>query len=227
VRQAVGLSHNTEVRLQAGKVRIRPATLDDASALGRLWWQAFPDKFGPAFGPDGERNAALLADLHRAGSGRMIRATLVAEADGQIIGFLLFHPGRKGLGEFPLAEGWRAFRRYLGVWGALRAVLILALLEVGHPRFPPDHTVVEMVGVDPVWRGRGVGRALMEAAIEQAKASGAKGVALDIVWGNDPARRLYERLGFAPVAEKRSRLLARLTGHSGWARMVLPLGDDG
>lgn len=207
------------------KVHIRPATLDDAPALGRLWWQAFPDKFGPAFGPDGERNAALLADLHRAGHGRMVRATLVAAAEERTVGFLLRHPGGMGLPDFPLIEGWQAFQRYLGVRGTLRAGLVLLLLEAGHPGFPADFTVVEMVGVDPAWRGQGVGRALMVAAIREATAAGVRGIGLDVVWGNDPARHLYESLGFVPTIERRSRLLERLTGHPGWTRMVLELAN--
>lgn len=204
-------------------LRTRPAKLSDAPALGRLWWQTFPDKFGPAFGKDGERNIALLTDLHRVGSGRMVRATLVAEAAGRVVGFLMVHPGREGVGEFPLAEGWKTLRRHLGTLGTLRGLLLLVLMEVGHPRPPDDHAVVEMVGADPAWQGRGVGRALMTAAIERARTAGARAVSLDVVWGNDRARRLYESLGFRATLERRSRWLEWATGHPGWTRMVLRL----
>lgn len=202
---------------------VRPATLTDAPALGRLWWLTFRDKFGPAFGDDPERNVALLTDLHRAGDGRMVRATLVAEVEGQVVGFLLYHLGREGFADFPLAEGWRALRCHLGTLRALRAVLVLAVMEIGHPRPPRDHAVVEMIGVDPKWQGRRSGRALMEAAIARARTTGAKGVELEVVWGNDRARRLYESLGFTVTIERRSRLVERLFGHRGWTRMVLPL----
>ncbi len=204
-------------------IHIRPATMADAAALGRLWWLAFPDKFGPALGNDPMRNAALLADLHRAGDGRLASATLVAETEGQVIGFLMLHPGRQGFGEFPLAEGWLALRRHLGILRGLRAVLILALLEIGHPRPPRDYVVIEMIGVDPAWRNRKVGRALMKTGIAQARAAGAPAVTLEVVWGNDHARRLYERLGFGATIERRSRLLEWLCGHRGWTRMVLRL----
>jgi hypothetical protein len=91
--------------LRSLRTVVRPANLDDALPVGRLWALAFADKFGPAFGDVPEHNAALLADLHRLGEGRMLRATLVAEAEGEVIGFLLAHPGHEGFADFPLIEG--------------------------------------------------------------------------------------------------------------------------
>ncbi|MGD1995845.1 MAG: N-acetyltransferase [Anaerolineae bacterium] len=207
-------------------VHIRPATPTDAPALGRLWWLAFPDKFGPALGDNPQRNAHLLADVHRVGQGRILHATLVAETNEQAIGFLLLHPGREGFGDFPLREGWQILQHHLGTFRALRAALVLAMLEIGHPSPPRDHTIVEMVGVDPRWRGRGVGRALMKEAIAQARARGARAVSLEVVWGNDPARRLYESLGFAVVFKRRSQLAGWLFDHQGWTRMTLPLKEE-
>lgn len=49
------------------------------------------------------------------------------------------------------------------------------------------------------WRGQGVGRALMEAAIDWARSAGAHKVDLQVWPHNDAAQRLYEALGF--VAE--------------------------
>jgi RimJ/RimL family protein N-acetyltransferase len=46
---------------------------------------------------------------------------------------------------------------------------------------------------------RGVGRALVEAQIAQASAAGLSGLHLTVTAGNDAARRLYERAGFAVV----------------------------
>jgi len=45
-------------------------------------------------------------------------------------------------------------------------------------------------------RGRGVGRALLTAAEGHARAHGAPLLRLDVLAGNDGARRLYERSGF-------------------------------
>jgi ribosomal protein S18 acetylase RimI-like enzyme len=47
-------------------------------------------------------------------------------------------------------------------------------------------------------RGTGLGRALTEFAIERARARGCGRIQLDANSGNEPARRLYESLGFSP-----------------------------
>lgn len=56
----------------------------------------------------------------------------------------------------------------------------------------------------PHARGRGVGRAMLEAVLAAAKASGACAVSLEVRHDNAPARHLYASLGFsdafAPMA---------------------------
>ncbi len=58
--------------------------------------------------------------------------------------------------------------------------------------------VMEVVGlmVDPTRRGRGLGRALMEAAIDEAAARGARRLRLRVLGPNAAARALYESCGF-------------------------------
>ena len=53
--------------------------------------------------------------------------------------------------------------------------------------------------VTPKHRGRGVGRALLGAAVEWARAAGAQVIVLDVTVGNGPAGHLYERAGFIPL----------------------------
>ncbi len=60
----------------------------------------------------------------------------------------------------------------------------------------PGEVELRMLGTDPATRGRGVGRALVEAAIERARQAGASGVVLCTMPSMLAARRLYERLGF-------------------------------
>ncbi len=56
--------------------------------------------------------------------------------------------------------------------------------------------LVNGLAVDPAHQGAGVGRALVEAAVERAREQGARKVALRVLGHNHTARRLYERCGF-------------------------------
>ncbi|MGW6918659.1 N-acetyltransferase family protein [Kitasatospora sp. NPDC054939] len=55
---------------------------------------------------------------------------------------------------------------------------------------------IQGLAVDASVRGRGVGRALVEAGCTAARASGARRITLRVLGHNAPARRLYERCGF-------------------------------
>jgi ribosomal protein S18 acetylase RimI-like enzyme len=52
------------------------------------------------------------------------------------------------------------------------------------------------LAVDPLFEGRGAGRALMEALIELARERGGRRITLRVFAPNERAQRLYERLGF-------------------------------
>lgn len=55
---------------------------------------------------------------------------------------------------------------------------------------------IDGLGVLPAARGRGVGRALVEAAVARAREQGATKVTLRVLATNPSAKRLYERCGF-------------------------------
>ena len=55
---------------------------------------------------------------------------------------------------------------------------------------------VQGLAVDPANRGRGTGRALIEAALDLARRRGARKVTLRVLSTNEPAQRLYRSAGF-------------------------------
>ena len=55
---------------------------------------------------------------------------------------------------------------------------------------------ISNVAVMPAFRGRGIARNLLEAAIENARQQGVKDFTLEVRAGNLPALHLYESLGF-------------------------------
>lgn len=57
-------------------------------------------------------------------------------------------------------------------------------------------TMIDGLAVHPEVRGRGVGEALVTAAVEHARHEGRRRIRLRVLGTNAPARRLYERLGF-------------------------------
>lgn len=66
-------------------------------------------------------------------------------------------------------------------------------------RWPAEIRIMEIALLEP-FRGRGVGTALLRSLIEEADAS-ARALSIHVEVDN-PARSLYERLGFAPAAEQ-------------------------
>jgi ribosomal protein S18 acetylase RimI-like enzyme len=82
-------------------------------------------------------------------------------------------------------------------------------------RGPTDIRIMD-IALAPAFRGRGIGTSLLEGLIDEAEASGRK---LSIhVESNNPARSLYERLGFAPVGENGVYLLMERPPASGVSR---------
>lgn len=66
--------------------------------------------------------------------------------------------------------------------------------------FVDEETPELAIGVRADWRGRGVGAALLTRLLELAKARGVERVSLSVELDN-PARRLYERMGFTRYDE--------------------------
>lgn len=61
---------------------------------------------------------------------------------------------------------------------------------------PDGSLYIDFLGVDPAARGRGLGRALIAAAVTRAARDGAPSAALTVRAGNLRARALYDSLGF-------------------------------
>ncbi|MDR7415354.1 MAG: GNAT family N-acetyltransferase [Armatimonadota bacterium] len=172
---------------------VRPASPQDRGAVAEILTSGFLEKFSRIFGPDPRRVARILADLPS--SGRVF----VAEMGGRVVGTLTLV-----LESSSPAPLWPVLRRHLSFPRALWALVLLALMGSAAPE--PDTALIEAVAVLPQVRGRGVGRALMRRALEEARRAGKRRAALYVVEGNQPALRLYGSLGFR--AERRVPLLA-------------------
>ncbi len=70
---------------------------------------------------------------------------------------------------------------YMGLW---------YILDEGH---------ITNVAIAPDWRGRHFGEYLMRTVMRKMVAEGMERMTLEVRVSNDPARHLYERLGFKPA----------------------------
>jgi len=67
-----------------------------------------------------------------------------------------------------------------------------------------DEAHIATIATHPKWRGRGLGLWLMLALLDVAMGRGAGLSTLEVRAGNALARRLYEKLGFEEVGERRN-----------------------
>lgn len=67
-----------------------------------------------------------------------------------------------------------------------------------------DELHVNNVAVRPEFRGRGLGSALLQSTLAQARKRNAKVAQLEVRAGNEEAQRLYQRSGFAVVGRRKN-----------------------
>lgn len=82
--------------------------------------------------------------------------------------------------------------------GSVSRVLGYALIG---PCSDPDATdlgEVEAIYLDPGAIGRGLGRLLLDEAVDRLRAAGSRAIVLWVLTDNHPARRFYARAGFEP-----------------------------
>jgi GNAT superfamily N-acetyltransferase len=130
-------------------------------------------------------------------------------------------------------DDWPAFRAGIACMADLAADgdllvaecdgrVVGAVVHVGPGRkrsaiYPGDWSVLRMLVVDPAWRGGGIGRSLVGAALERARNAQAPAVGLHTSPIMAAALRLYASLGFV-----REHDLAPIRGVP-YARYVLSL----
>jgi ribosomal-protein-alanine N-acetyltransferase len=69
-------------------------------------------------------------------------------------------------------------------------------------RLAADEAELITIAVDPRWRKKGMGRALMNALLEDLAMTAARRLFLEVAADNAAALRLYTRLGFAKIGER-------------------------
>jgi [ribosomal protein S18]-alanine N-acetyltransferase len=98
-----------------------------------------------------------------------------------------------------------AFRALLQAAAARVTVAERAGVLVGYSAVlqASDEAELANLAVDTAVQGRGIGRALLSAALAAAEADGVRAMYLEVRESNATARHLYEALGFATVGRRR------------------------
>ena len=131
--------------------------------------------------------------------------------------------------EDPVDRGGRADQLRAELRATAGVARLVATLDgeiVGHLGLDLAATGVTNLGmfVAAAWRGRGVGTALVAAAVEEARRWGSHKVALQLWPHNQAARALYLKFGF--VEEGRLRRHYRRRDGALWDALVMGLVLD-
>jgi len=161
---------------------------EDADFVGRLTVQAFEGKFKHCVGSANlERAMRGAADAMRLME-REYHRILVAVYNGQPAGVmeLKFHDSRD-----PSSAG-SAFTNYLSCWPSMRLSYMGCVMEHKSRR---GECYIAMICCDAAFRGKGIGKQLMQAAEGLARDRHCTHMTLEVAADNR-ARNLYERQGF-------------------------------
>jgi putative acetyltransferase len=141
-------------------VEVRPAREEDRMPLALIFAAVAEERDGIATEPP--------VDVHARAASWTLEGTLVAEADGDVVGSIHIDPSRHGFAEVGMA-------------------------------------------VARDWRGRGVGSALLAAAIDWASERGLHKLCLSVFPHNEAAKALYRKFGFVEEG-RRVKQLRRSSG---------------
>ena len=178
----------------------------------RVLYDAFAEKFRIGF-----RDADDLRRLFRDSVDRT--SCCSALVDGQFAGLLTIRTNGQ---EFYRLNMGALFTRF-SLLRAIRMLLNLLLLADGTKA---DEFVVDSLAVDPAYRGRGVGTALLQKAEERAAAMDKRTMSLGVVGENAGAIRLYERVGYRRTYTWDGYLVRLATGSAEVHRMEKPVGGE-
>lgn len=185
-------------------VGIPPQDREEAASL---YWEAFGKKLGFTMGPKYQAMMFVRSVL------RPDHGICAHDDNGKLLGIAGFKTVHGSLVEGDFSD----MRRVYGwVSGSIRMSL-LALLEKD---FENERFLMDGLFVAPEARGMGVGTALLDAVIDEAKRRGYAQVRLDVVDTNPRAKALYRHVGFKELKTVKIGPLKHIFGFSASTTMV-------
>ncbi len=212
----IGMQPSIEAERSApSALGIRPARMTDIYPILGLHRESFADKFGAAFGRGGTaRGLEAMAEAWRRQGPSALRGMLVAIINDQVVGTISLRTWEMA-GE-PSGAAEMAFHSVLGTWGAMRSIFTLSLLDHTIERSEGYVTDVAVLGS---YRRRGIARALLARAEEEARIRAKRFLGLYVSAANKGAHTLYEQTGFIDWRMRRSFLAGVILHQSAWNYM--------
>jgi GNAT superfamily N-acetyltransferase len=207
--------------MASDRIRIRPATEMESDVLADVVFgtdEQVSAKLAVAvFGArDHEQLRPLFRQVWR--NGRSWRSTWVAVDESDVVvGLVKVGASGLKLDGIIVMVAVRTLR-----WRAVRLPWRLRMAARVTPQKPAGSFVVDELHVLASARGRGVGGRLLAHSETLAVEARCSTLSLD-TYATNPARRLYERVGFRAAAETRDATFERLTGVTGRILYVKPL----
>jgi len=194
-----------------GDVIFRAARAEDVTPAVPLIYASGPDAFDYVFATREHDAMAFLRHAFTCGSGEFgFGIHIVGEINGHIVA-----TGAGWTAASTLPFTLAAAGQFMGFFGPMGtpAVIVRGLRTEAVIRPPsPGEFYIGHLGVDPAWRGQGIGEALVGQLADTGRGRGLKTLALDVAVTNPRAQALYTRLGFT-VAGERASTLKRDLGH--------------
>lgn len=151
--------------------------------------------------------------------------TTTATGGGELLGielgfagpnFYAYKSGLAGLAPGLIARGEATYEELVGLTARAAKASYL------NAHVPDDVYYLHALSTLPQHRGKGIGKALMQAALERARAAGYRELQLDVLADN-PAVGFYQAMGLQILAEIRSPELSRDHGFPSEYRMAVTL----
>lgn len=210
--------------MTSGTVVFRPAAATDVDAAVPLIHSSGPAAFDYVFSVPGMGDAQ--AFLRRAFVDGAVEFGWRNHVVGELDGVAAVGAGYAGASKWSFTLA--AARQILGHYGWRHAAGVIRRGLQVESIIPPPAGAMYYLGhlaVSPALRSQGLGMALVAHLLATRPVGHAGPVILDVATTNGHAQRLYERLGFAVTAERRSSLANRQGRVSDHRRMQLHAGS--
>jgi ribosomal protein S18 acetylase RimI-like enzyme len=179
----------------------------DREEAATLYWDAFGEKLGFTMGPKYQALMFVRSVL------RPDHGICAHDEDGRLLGIAGFKTSKGAL----VGGDFNDLRR---VYGWVSAAIRCSLLSLLERDTENERFLMDGLFVAPEARGMGVGTALLDAIVDEAKRRGYDQVRLDVVDTNPRAKALYRHVGFKEMKTVRIGLLKHIFGFSASTTMV-------